>query len=140
MDGSGGTTRNDAGLYVSFDQALWREDPKHDDGQGLGAFFRFGFADPEYSEIARFYSAGCQYQGLIPKRDNDVLGFGVAFADLSSKADFSATNEIGLEIYYNAQITPWCHITPEVQYIINPGGDKSVDDALVLGIRAVINF
>ncbi|MHC4555596.1 MAG: carbohydrate porin, partial [Planctomycetota bacterium] len=42
--------------------------------------------------------------------------------------------------YYNAQITPWMSISPSVQYVTNPGGDSSISDAVVAGVRALITF
>ena len=75
FDGSG-RSNDDAGLYVSLDQMLWRESDK--DEQGLGAFFRFGLADSHVDKVPDFWSAGLQYRGLIPGRDADVLAFGFA--------------------------------------------------------------
>ena len=69
-----------------------------------------------------------------------MLGFGVAQGLLSRAADFSATQETALETYYNVEITPWVHLSPHVQVILNPGGDKNVDTAVVVGVRAQIEF
>ena len=33
------------------------------------------------------------------------------------------------------QVPPWLAIQPDIQYVINPGTSKSVDDALVIGTR-----
>ena len=40
-----------------------------------------------------------------------------------------------MEVYYNAAITPRLNVSPSLQYIFNPGGDSSVDDAVVIGVR-----
>jgi len=45
-----------------------------------------------------------------------------------------------MELYYNAAVTPWLSISPSVQYVFNPGGDRTVDDAVVLGFRVQMTF
>lgn len=48
---------------------------------------------------------------------------------------------------YQAQITPWFQIQPDVRYVFNPRGGllnarvgRRVGDALVLDLRATITF
>jgi porin len=48
--------------------------------------------------------------------------------------------EVAIELSYRAQITPWLALQPDLQYIVNPGFDGSVDDALAIGVRAEIAF
>ncbi len=137
----GGVKRDDVGFYTSCDQMVWKETADDDeDTQGLGLFGRYGIADADVNEIKSFWSTGLQYQGLIPTRDNDVMGFGVGQGRLSRQADFTASNETALEWYYNIEVAPWLHISPDVQYIANPGGDASADDAVVVGARVQIAF
>ena len=45
-----------------------------------------------------------------------------------------------METYYNIEITPWLHITPDLQVIVDPGGSDRHDVAVVYGLRAQINF
>ena len=59
---------------------------------------------------------------------------------LNSTQSFIASYESVLELYYNAQITPWLALSPSVQYVANPGGDSSISDAVVCGVRAQIAF
>jgi porin len=44
----------------------------------------------------------------------------------------------GVEVFYNIQVKPWLHITPDFQYI-NPG-DNRIDDAYVAGVRMKIDI
>jgi len=37
-------------------------------------------------------------------------------------------------------VTPWCIISPDVQFITNPGGGKDGRDAIVGGIRVRVAF
>ncbi|MHC4071047.1 MAG: carbohydrate porin [Planctomycetota bacterium] len=45
-----------------------------------------------------------------------------------------------MEVYYNAQVTPWVSLSPGIQYISNTGGDETIKDAVVFGIRAQMTF
>jgi len=45
-----------------------------------------------------------------------------------------------IELYYNIEVTPWLHITPDLQIIDNPTGSKSVDTAVVAGVRMHMEF
>ncbi len=142
LDAAGKSYRDDVGFYLAFDQAITKENAEPDDSQGLGLFFRYGNAKSERNDITNFWSFGLQYQGLIDGRDDDVLGIGFAhgtFSDLAS-ATYTDDYESAYELYYSVQLAPWLIISPDVQYVINPGGDGSARDALVLGARALIIF
>ena len=39
---------------------------------------------------------------------------------------------------YNAIGTAWLSVQPDVQYVINPGGDPRLGDALIVGIRVKV--
>ena len=50
----------DVGWWLSFDQKLWRENDKDD--QGLGAFLRYGWRHGDVNQLSRFYSGGLSYE------------------------------------------------------------------------------
>ena len=135
-------TDHDTGYYVSFDQQLYlEEDPE----QGLGAFFRYGLADSEFNEIEHFVSFGMQYHGLIPDRDHDSLGLGMALGDTVQYFDDFDDEVPGgcesiYELYYSINICPWAQITPAVQFVNNPRGARNVPDATVIALRSQIAF
>jgi len=141
----GGVQDDNVGFYISADQMIYRQSADEDDERGLGVFARYGLADPGANTFRHFWSAGLQYRGLIPGRQDDVTAFGVAsgcFSDeLSSSMNDQGlpldTHETVFEWYYNIQVTPWLNISPDVQYILNPSGGK-FNDGLVIGIRAQI--
>ncbi len=135
--------RDDVGFYFSMDQVVFRENPKAEgDEQGLGVFCRYGYAHAAVSELEHFWSVGGQYQGLIPTRDDDVLGFGVAQGVLSERLREVGSDphrETALELYYAAQIFPWLAISPDFQWILRPNGEDG-RDAFVAGIRLQMAF
>jgi porin len=91
---------------------------------------------------------GLTYKGLFPTRDQDTLGIAFAYAKLTSGAQqptindgsFGVGAEMVLEVTYQAQITKWLSIQPDMQVIINPGGNKDLSDALVIGGRVSLTF
>ena len=51
---------------------------------------------------------------------------------------FTSTEVI--EAFYNVQINKWAAIKPYAQLIINPAGNNSVDNDLILGVSAKLTF
>jgi porin len=133
---------DDYGLYVGFDQMIFREMPESE--QGLGVFGRFGYRTPETNRVARFWSGGAAYQGLLPGRDNDLLGVGFSLARSGSlyreRVNDDFDNETVYELYYAIQISKWLVVTPDVQYVDNPGASSTLSHALVSGIRVRVSF
>jgi porin len=116
--------------------------------QGLGWFGRLAFEPRDHDFIGFYFDTGLTYKGLIPTRDGDTLGIAFAYAKLSSGVPPPAGNEsagglgaeMALEATYLMQITKWLSIQPDLQVIINPGGDKGLSNAFVLGGRLSITF
>ena len=138
--------RDDTGFYLSCDQMICRENTNPEDSQGLGLFARFGYANSDLNDIGNFWSLGAQYQGLIDGRDDDVLGLGFAqgifsdFATANSGAGFTDDHETVAELYYSTTITPRLNISPSIQYISNPGGNRTTSDSVAFGLRLQMTF
>ena len=136
------TERGHLGAYASIDQRVWREGPETE--QGLGLFARFGRADPHSSPIAWFWSLGGQYQGLLPGRERDVLGVAVYQAIGSGRfrdaVDSDFHDEFGLEVYYRIAVLPWLALTPDFQYIVDPGASGDLRNAVVAVLRLRTTF
>ncbi len=134
--------RDDVGFYVSFDQAVFRENDKDD--QGVGLFFRYGFAPGESNQVENFWSVGGQYKGIVPRRDEDVLGFGVAQGILSGDLGYYRNVRPGretlLELYYNIKIARGLYLSPDVQCILDPGGRNTGRDCTIVGLRVQMNL
>lgn len=140
---AGKSYSDDVGFYTSCDQILVKENSNAEDTQGLGAFFRYGYAPSKTNDITNFFSLGFQYQGLLDGRDDDVVAIGYAqgvFSDTATSATYPEDYESALELYYNALVTPWFSLSPSIQYVANPGGVKTAKDAVVFALRAQITF
>ena len=131
---------SDWAFIYDFDQYLYTVPGKPE--QGVGLFGRFGLTDGEVNPIQQFYSIGVGGKGLIPGRDRDTFGIGYYYVVVSDKLpqliQQGVRNEQGVELYYNVAVTPWLHITPDLQ-ILSPT-KKSVDTTVVAGLRVKIDF
>ena len=124
------------------DQALW--EAADDPDRVWGVFGRIGLADDNPNPIRWTAAAGVAGASPLPGREGDTFGVGYYYLGVSDVLRRSARPltplgaEHGVEAYYNARVTPWCHITPDVQ-VIAPF-ERPVDTVLVLGVRARVDF
>ena len=142
-------TRLDRGrhsIYGFIDLRLFSETPGN--AQGLDAFFRVGVADKEAGWFKRNISFGLTYTGLLPDRNDDVIGFAVSsgwagdsLRNLNrSRGTPIEDEEIVLELTYSLAPRPWLVLQPDIQWFINPGLSRTVNDTLYIGLRAEVNF
>lgn len=125
-----------------FDQALFvsPDDPK----RSWGMFGNLGMADNNPSPVRWFMNIGVG--GSSPFRARKLDSFGVGFyyvgpgSGLRNLAPrlLPLNDEQGVEAFYNIGVTPWCHITPDIQVIV-PTRER-LDTALFVGLRAKIDF
>jgi len=136
--------RGNKGAYIFAEHRL--VGTRADDAAGLAGWLRFGIADPRYNPIASYLGGGLVYTGLTPGRSADQVGISFASANFGdryrqSQAFAGATTdkrEVVVEAVYNAIVTPWLSVQPDLQYVVNPGGDAELADALVIGLRVKI--
>ena len=116
--------------------------------KGLSSFLQIGF-DPQEVSVSSFYSsAGLVYTGLIPSRDADKLGVSFGYAQMSSYLQNKVTEEgvpgasfeAVAELTYSIRVAPAIAIQPDLQYILHPSGTQQYGNALVVGVRAVVDF
>lgn len=133
----GGTQNKGNGFYALAEQQVWRENPDDkEDTQGLSAFVQYGFGDDKVSAVHHHVGVGLSAVGLIPTRDADVTGLYWTLAKTSraTGSGFDA-DESAFEFYYKFEVTPAISLKPDLQYITNPGGVKTADDAFVFTLR-----
>ena len=148
------------GLHFVADQMLYREvhpdvasatDSKGQQtsvassvNQGLGAFTHIGLSPQNFSFINFYIDGGLTYKGLIPSRDNDVVGVAVGYGHLTNDPQDNQGRsnpgyEIILETTYEIEFASWLSLQPDLQYVIHPSG-TNIPNALVLGARTVLSF
>lgn len=129
------------GGYVALEEPLLSSDAG--DSFNLSGSVRAGFANSDINPLSSFLSATLVATGLIPGLPEDQIGFGIMVANAGNKflsaEGLTEDQEINLELTYFANLTESLTIQPDIQYVINPGMDGSVDDALVFGLRLSVN-
>jgi porin len=82
---------------------------------------------------------------LVGSRENDTLGLGYFYSGLSGDyrsllagAALEVGDLQGVELYYNAEIAPWFHVTADLQ-VVEPAARAS-DTAVVFGLRAKLDL
>lgn len=142
VDGAGNPVRrHSSGAYVVAERTLMVESGTA--SQGLAGFVRFGTASEELYQADWTASVGLRYRGLVPGRDDDVLGVAatVNHASRSYRRLVGAERaQTTYELTYRAQINPWLALMPTVQYFKDPNMDPAQRNAWVVGARAEIAF
>ncbi|MDD5262004.1 MAG: carbohydrate porin [Methylacidiphilales bacterium] len=143
--------RNDYNLYGVIEKTVYH--PTGPDGslqtkKGLDLLFQSIGAPGDRNPIEFEFSAGGRYTGLIPGRDADKLAFGAVHSEIGgafrkyyrSLTGHGLGSETTLELGYQYIVTPWFAIQPDAQLIVDPGGDASRGDILILGLRTIVQF
>ena len=128
---------------VYFDQILWQASDNAEKNVRLYTGWALSDGNPSFGRWGGFGSI--EAWGLLPNREKDRMGIGgfcdqlsTDFKNLASVFGKDLRNTWGAEVYYNAEITPWFHLTADLQVIQNQNTDD--DPGIILGLRAVIDF
>ena len=128
---------------VYYDQVFWQS--PDNDKKNLRLFTGWSISDGNPSFIKWGGFASVEGWGLVPNREKDRMGVGAFYnqlssdlKDLTSMVGVELRNTWGAELYYNAEITPSFHLTPNLQLVSNQ--NQSDSTAVILGLRAVIDF
>lgn len=128
-------------LYGNFDQTLVTN--SEDDTKGWGVFGRAGIGDNETNPISWFLSGGVGGNSPLCGRSADRFGVGWSYLRPSPEIAPFLEAAIGglhegqsVELFYNAEVTPWFHLTPDVQYLIP--ARAAVEPSWLIGLRGQI--
>jgi porin len=129
-------------LFYMFDQAVWADpaDPK----RSWGVFGNLGLSDGNPNPIRWSANIGVGGSSPFVCRKADTFGVGYFYLGASeSLKNFAPRlvplrDEHGVELFYNAAVTPWFHVTPDVQ-VITPVRDRA-ETSVNVGIRGKIDF
>lgn len=140
----GSPTLNDSyTIYYGFDQYLqvYSEETK----RGWGLFGRASFSDGNPTPIRYFLSAGIGGYSPFRHREGDQFGIGWYYTGLSDefgprpRAVFGPRDGWGVELFYNARLTPWMSFTPDFQ-IVKPEAGVIASASYIGGFRLNIKF
>ncbi|REK19541.1 MAG: porin [Planctomycetota bacterium] len=128
------------GIYLFGSQRLTYE---HRDvtNEGLLAYFQFAGTNSAFVDTQRYFGCGLTYIGLLPGRDDDSVGWGLAYGKMSDDPalDLGADEAI-LSWYYQWMVGPNCFLQPNISYIPNPADSPGIPSALPVTLRAILLF
>ncbi|MDZ4254725.1 MAG: carbohydrate porin, partial [Sulfuritalea sp.] len=147
--GYDGIERKHAGIGFSADQKVTDD---------VTLFGRYGHQVKGQVRFDRALTLGAELAGTNWARAAD--GFGVAFGALRTSSSFrndsltvdanadavpdfgylAGGSEKQLEIYYRYKLNSHVELTPDFQWIRQPGGDAAAPAVKVLGLRAKVGF
>lgn len=122
------------GAYASIERRL---------NDHLAAYLRVGYANPDVEQLVGYFGGGIvDTRGLLPGREDSVgLAIGVArngddYRDAMRAAGVATErSEYALEATWRVPLGEHFVLQPDLQYVIHPGTDPSIDDALVFILR-----
>ena len=151
---TGQTSSGNYGGYLTLEKMLYAEPnvaiPR---SQGLLGFLKFSGTAGNNSVVNLVTSGGLTYAGLIPGRDADMAGIGIAYAQFNPNASSFYAGQFGgqpsgsettLEAVYTASLTPWLMLIASYQYIFNPSllgaSNPAYPNGHVVLLNTRINF
>jgi porin len=119
-----------------------------DTKRGLDLLFEVVGEPGDRNSLMYEAQMGARYTGLFDARPQDKIGAGIIYSDNSNSAsalsfadnERTLGGEYTFELDYQYNPAPWLSIQPDVQYIMDPGGDFQRQDILVLGLRTIVHF
>lgn len=112
------------------------------------AFARMGLSDGRTTPFAGGWQLGVTGQGVVAGRPDSLVSLGASSGALSSHyrrgnppdASPLATAESTIELTYADRVAPFLRLQPDVQYVRRPGGVRDRPDALVVVLRAAVDW
>lgn len=144
----------DYSFYAVADQTIWQSSA--DAARNLNLFGRIMGSPDKQNMISFFFNGGITMAAPLPGRENDQMGMDFGIGKVSSRlagldrdsGNKAQTTEELVELTYQAQVTPWLVLQPDVQYVFNPGAGildpsdptHNLRNELVAGARFITTF
>lgn len=154
-----GNHRHTWSVYGIADQMIWRSTKEK--SHSVGVFGTIQTSPGDRTSITLAGNAGIVYKGLF-NNENDSVGFAWGFGTFGNRArqydrdyryyvDSShrvRKTENRIELVSHFDVTPWMQLTPDFQYIFNPGGGINLEDGFykrvqneaVFALRSSVTF
>ena len=138
--------RGSWGIYGLWEKNVFFD--KENSQQGLSYFFRLGISDKNVNQVDKYFGGGIAHSGIFSLFQSDQIGMAIAAAHTSDKFKRAISKdgeqldnwEMAIELSYRAEINEWFSVQPDLQYIINPGFNPALENAVTFGFRTEICF
>ena len=126
-----------AGGYLVVQQALHGNGAG---GAGPTVFAQLGLTDEDFSPVADQLAAGLVWNALVPNRPDDTTAFYASRAGLSDASGNASPRDAEwvLELTHVFRVTPSVRLQPDLQHVIDAGGEDG--DVTLFVLRAVVDF
>lgn len=133
--------RGSTGAYLIADATLSRhpDEPR----RTTTAFVQLGVGDARVNRFGSYYGIGIVRTGLFRSRPADQTGVALAAARNGNHyvdrqrldGEPVGRTEVAIELTHLMQVRPWLTLQPDLQFVIGPGTDPRVHDALAFTLR-----
>lgn len=129
-------------LGYFFNQVLWADPCNAQRNLRLFTSISVSDGNPSFGRHGGFISL--EGTGLSDSRQHDRTGIAYFYNEPSSGLKqllpraLDLDQQHGVELYYNAEITPWFHLTADLQVI--DSANTANDTAVIVGVRSNIRF
>ncbi len=124
-DDSTAIVKGNMGFYAICDKHLYQNDSRI-----IAAFGQLAVFPSKANFNTIYIGAGMTFNGIMAKRPDDCLAAGVAYSRL-----FDKSYECDIECNYCLTFFNHVLFQPAIHYIINPGANKDLDNALAAFLR-----
>jgi porin len=140
------------GVYLQIQQQLSGSAENGPDGpvtvRGLVGFINVTQADRQTSLTDNQVALGLSYTGMLTARPKDQLGLAIGRTNFNGRAEAHAATpgrgpldaEYVFEFDYGIHATDWLTVRPNIQYVVNPGGNRRADGVVILGLKGAITI
>jgi porin len=128
-------------VYVQANQRIYR--PDADSERGLDLNFAFDWTPGEFTRNYSQTTGGLRYHGLIPRRRQDTLSWGIVYTRISPTLNQAYAgaglplfgSEKAVEVNYALKVARWFTFQPVVQYYFDTGANPTGHNSVVAGFR-----
>ncbi len=137
--GTPGMAHANTGVYSIVEATLWGQP---DAGPHLDGWLRAGLANARINPVRSYVGGGLVYFGPFGRPD-DQAGIAVAHAMFGAPARLAGgltSAETTIEATYAMVWNEWVTLQPDFQYVVSPGGDPALKNAVVAGARLILSW
>jgi porin len=135
------SSNDNSGTYVTAEFGPRR--PASGNGLDWSGFVRAGTANERINVFARHVAAGINLAAPWPRKSGSQLGLAAAEARLGddyrtlrrSEGNPAAPFERNVELTWRIPLGEHVMLQPDLQFVVNPGGERNIPDAWVVGLR-----
>jgi porin len=122
--------KGNMGFYAICDKQIYSNGTRM-----LGVFGQLAIFPSKANFNTAYIGAGMDFAGILEKRPDDCLAAGFAYSRL-----FDKTYECDIEFNYSIALIQHLSLQPAFHYIIHPGANQGLDNAIAAFLRISLSL